>query len=289
MLKHTLPEQLSPERVVVAGAGGFVGKAIVDKLLAQGVNVKGVARQELDLLASDAAEKLTQMLCKSDTLVMISAQAPVKNNDMLINNLRMMSAVCTALHSVPVAHVIYVSSDAVYADSMAPLTEASCAQPSSLHGTMHVARETMLANATNGPLCTLRPTLIYGAADPHNGYGPNRFRRLVKSGEEIVLFGEGEERRDHVYIDDVAEIAVRCIFRKSSGILNIATGTVTSFYEIANKVVALAPKPVEIRCTPRVGPMHHGGYRAFDTAATFQAFPDFKYTPLEMGLKLSNA
>lgn len=289
MLKHTLSSPTTPERVVVLGAGGFVGKAIVGRLLARGVAVQGVARQELDLLASDAAEKLTPMLCKGDTLVMISAQAPVKNNDMLINNLRMMSAVCAALQSVPVAHVVYVSSDAVYADSMTPLTEASCAQPSSLHGIMHIARETMLANAYAGPLCTLRPTLIYGAADPHNGYGPNRFRRLAKGGEAIVLFGEGEERRDHVYIDDVAEVAVRCLLRKSSGVLNVATGTVTSFYEIAKKVVALAPQPVEVRCTPRAGPMHHGGYRAFDTAATSQAFPDFKYTPLEIGLKLSNA
>jgi nucleoside-diphosphate-sugar epimerase len=37
--------------------------------------------------------------------------------------------------------------------------------------------------------------------DPHNGYGPNRFRRLAAGGEEIVLFGEGEERRDHVQVE----------------------------------------------------------------------------------------
>ena len=47
-------------------------------------------------------------------------------------------------------------------------------------------------------LAILRPTLIYGAGDPHNGYGPNRFRRLAATGKPIILFGEGEERRDHV-------------------------------------------------------------------------------------------
>lgn len=287
MLTHTLLSQISPERVVIVGAGGFVGRALAGRLQAQGVNTICITRSELDLLASDTSEKLTSMLRKSDTLVMIAAQAPVKNNAMLIDNLRMMSAVCTALNSTSVAHVIYVSSDAVYADSDTPLTETSCAQPTSLHGIMHLARETMLANAYNGPLCILRPTLVYGAADPHNGYGPNRFRRLVSCGEDIILFGEGEERRDHVYIDDVAEIAARCISNRSSGILNIATGCVTSFREIAEKIVAMAPKPVAIRGTKRMGPMHHRGYRAFDMTSTAQAFPNFKYTPLEIGLTVS--
>ncbi len=72
----------------------------------------------------------------------------------------------------------------------------------------------------------LRPTLIYGAADPHNGYGPNRFCRLAAAGEEIVLFGEGEERRDHVAVEDVAEIAFRVLMRRSRGVLNLATGDV---------------------------------------------------------------
>ena len=38
----------------------------------------------------------------------------------------------------------------------------------------------MLANAWHGSLCFLRPTLIYGSKDPHNGYGPNRFMRQAK-------------------------------------------------------------------------------------------------------------
>lgn len=269
------------------GAGGFVGKAVTCRLRTQGVNVVGLARPELDMLSENAADILASVLRKNDTLVMIAAQAPVKNNAMLIDNMRMMAAACVALNVVPVEHVVYVSSDAVYADAETKLNESSCAQPASLHGIMHLARETMLANAYHGPLCVLRPTLIYGADDPHNGYGPNRFRRLAHCGEDIILFGEGEERRDHVYIGDVAEIAGRCIARKSSGILNVATGNVTSFREIAEKVLAMAPTPVAIKATPRTGPMHHRGYRAFDVISTTRAFPDFGYTPLEAGLALS--
>ncbi len=287
MLQHLSPSPVLPDRVVIVGAAGFVGKAVANRLIAQGVQVLGITRSDVDLLAADAANQLATLLRKSDTLVMISAKAPVKNNAMLIDNLRMMAVVCDALDKVPAAHVIYVSSDAVYADADEPLIEASCAQPASLHGVMHLAREGMLANMCKAPLCIVRPTLIYGASDPHNGYGPNRFRRLAQRGEDIVLFGEGEERRDHVYIGDVAEIIARCALHRSVGILNIATGTVTSFREIAERIAASVNKAPVIRTLPRTGPMPHGGYRAFDPGAMKLAFPDFSYTPIELGLALS--
>jgi nucleoside-diphosphate-sugar epimerase len=204
---------------------------------------------------------------------------------MLIENLRMCESVCEALKKTPVKHVVYISSDAVYADSDSPLTERSCAQPGSLHGVMHLAREVMLTNAWQGPLCFLRPTLIYGKDDPHNGYGPNRFLRLSAKGEEIVLFGEGEERRDHVWVEDVADIVSRVLLHRSTGILNIATGEVISFREIAEQVTRLSVCPPNIKGTPRVGPMPHNGYRSFNAASTYIAFPDFRYTLLADGLR----
>ncbi len=110
------------------------------------------------------------------------------------------------------------------------------------------------------------------------GYGPNRFRRLAEDGEDIVLFGEGEERRDHVWVEDVAELAVLILTHRSSGALNAATGTVVSFREAAEQVVSHFDNPVAIKGSPRSGPMPHNGYRAFDPAATMAAFPDFSYT-----------
>jgi UDP-glucose 4-epimerase len=150
---------------------------------------------------------------------------------------------------------------------------------------MHLAREEMLICAAGAiPVAILRPTLVYGANDPHNGYGPNRFRRCANRGEKIVLFGEGEERRDHVDVDDIAEIVHLVAEHRSSGILNIATGCVASFRELAQKAIALSQRAVPIEGSPRVGPMPHNGYRPFNPAATFSAFPGFHYTGLDAGL-----
>jgi nucleoside-diphosphate-sugar epimerase len=284
MLTHLFPVAQKPARAVVLGAAGFVGAASVRSLRAAGVETLALGRAEVDLLAAGAADRLRVLLRPDDALVFVSARAPCKNVAMLVENLRMAESVCDALQAIPVAHVVYVSSDAVYQDSTAPLTEASCAEPGSPHGAMHLAREVVLRAAFPGPLGLLRPTLIYGADDPHNGYGPNRFRRLAAEGREIVLFGEGEERRDHVSVDDVAALVCRMVCRRSTGVLNAVSGATASFRKLAEFTAGLFSPRVSVKGSPRSGPMPHNGYRPFDAAAIQRAFPDFRSTPWREGL-----
>jgi UDP-glucose 4-epimerase len=281
MLEHLHREPLKPQRVVVVGAGGFVGGAVARQLAREGVSVHGLTRKEVDLLADGAAARLAAELHPDDSVVFVSALAPARTAALLLHNLRMAEAVGQAFATRPVAHVVYISSDAVYADDANPVTERSCCQPSTLHGMMHAARELMLKTELKAPLAVLRPSLLYGARDPHNGYGPNRFRRLAEKGETITLFGEGEEQRDHILIDDVARLTAFVVAHRSRGVLNIATGTSTSFREIAQKVVSLAGGRSEIRGTPRQNPITH---RHFDITDCLKAFPQFRYTPLNEGL-----
>ena len=285
MLMHGNDRAAAPSRVVVMGAGGFVGNAIAARLERDGVPVLRLTRREVDLLASDGADQLAALLRPEDVLVGVSALAPCRNITMLRDNIIMAAAMLRAATAEPLALVVNISSDAVYADSATPLTEASARAPDSLHGVMHLAREIMFASEIKAPLAMLRPTLIYGAADPHNGYGPNRFWPLAAAGEPIKLFGKGEERRDHVLIDDVAELAARVIYRRSVGVLNIATGMVASFHEIAGMIVRLTGRLVPIEELPRSGPMPHNGYRAFDITVCSNAFPDFSFATLERGLR----
>jgi len=288
MINHGHARPTAPQRAVILGARGFIGSTRTGRLRSYGAPVLPLGRAEFDLRAGDAGERLGGILEPGDTVVLVAAKAPVKNHAMLVENLEMLGSLIEACRRVPPAHLVYISSDAVYADSLEPLDEASPADPGSLHGVMHRARElvleTEIATPLDIPLAILRPTLVYGAADPHDGYGPNRFRRLAEAGEEIVLFGEGEERRDHVDVADVADLAARLVMHKSAGILNAATGAVTSFRDLAEQVVALSGKDVVVRGSPRVGAMPHNGYRPFDPAATKTAFPDFAYTTLEEGL-----
>ncbi len=283
-LSHLNANATLPERIVVLGAAGFVGNALMRRLAQAGAPALGLTRKDIDLQAPDAADRLGGLLRPADSVVAIAARAPCKDLGMMIDNMVITKTMVDALARQPVGHVVNISSDAVYADGPLPLTEASPTAPNSMHGAMHLAREIAFAAAVKLPLTILRPSLLYGAGDPHNGYGPNRFRRLANSGDDIVLFGEGEERRDHVHIGDLAEIIMRVLQRKSIGTLNVATGQVHSFRDIAERVIAAAPRKVTIKGSPRNGPMPHNGYRPFDTSACRSAFPDFSYTPIDTGI-----
>jgi nucleoside-diphosphate-sugar epimerase len=279
---HASPRK--PARAVVLGAGGFIGGATARRLRSEGIEVTALGRDSFDLLATDAANRLAAELRADDTLVFVSARAPVKNVEMLMENIRMGEAVCAALKNQPVAHVVYISSDAVYKDSAEPLSESSCAEPGSLHGVMHLAREVMLRSEFAGPLALVRPTLTYGIDDPHNGYGPNRFRRLVAGREGITLFGEGEEQRDHVAVDDIAELILRIVLHRGIGIVNAVSGDVVSFRTLAEFIAAQFAPPVAITGSPRTGPMPHNGLRPFAPSAALMAFPGFKFTSWREGI-----
>jgi UDP-glucose 4-epimerase len=279
---HESPRK--PARAVVLGARGFIGGATARRLRSERIEVLALGRESCDLLAPDAAIRLTEELRRDDTLVFVSARAPVKNVAMLIENVRMSAAVCAALKDRPVAHVIYISSDAVYKDSAEPISESSCAEPGSLHGAMHLTREVMLRSEFSGPLAFVRPTLTYGIDDPHNGYGPNRFRRLAAEGKELVLFGEGEEQRDHVAVADIAELVLCIVLHRSTGIVNAVTGEVASFRTLAEFISAQFTPRVAIKGSPRSGPIPHNGLRPFASSAALTAFPGFTFTPWRKGV-----
>jgi len=284
VLNHLNMAPKAPSRVVVIGAGGFVGSTIRKQLEADGVTTLPLTRKELDLLADGASKKLKGLLKTTDSVVMVSSVAPAKTVPMLMQNVKMAEAVCAAFADVEVAHLVYISSDAVYADDAHPVRETSCCDPASFHGLMHLVRERALdatAKSKHIPYLIVRPSAIYGTGDTHNSYGPNRFVRTASRERTIKLFGNGEERRDHVHIDDVVNLIARCIQKRTDGILNIASGNAVPFAEVAQIISDLHGNVVNIQGSPRQNPITH---RHFDTTRLLHAFPSFQFMPLRTGL-----
>lgn len=290
MLVHHQDVPVPPSRVVVLGSRGFVGSHAVSHLDSLGIPVEAVPSTVVDLTDPGSIDLLKRRLRRDDVLVFVSALTPDRGRDIgtLMRNLKMVEHVAAALAAAPCAHVVYVGSDAVYADEANPVNEASVQSPSSFHGLMHFARERMLGEslkASATPLVCLRPSLLYGAGDTHNGYGPNRFLRTARTERKISLFGNGEEKRDHVFVDDVARVIGLVVRHRSEGALNVATGVSVSFAEVAASIVAQGGGAVQIERLPRgVGPITH---RHFDVTAMLKAWPDFTYTALADGIARS--
>lgn len=278
-----------PQRVVVIGSRGVIGKEIVDHLNQCGASVLAVSSSDIDLLDAGAPAQLSKVLQAGDAIVMCSALTPDKGRDIgtLMKNLSMAQNVCLAIADVPLAQVVYLSSDAVYPFIDGPVDEGTAAAPGDLYGVMHRTREVMFADTVKQcPLAILRSTLVLAATDTHNSYGPNRFRRQARTDGKITLGGAGEETRDFIHVSDVARLVAEVVRHGSAGVLNLATGESYSFMDVARAVIACFDPAPEIATTERRAPITH---RHFDVTAVRRAFPGFVFTPFEEAVREAHA
>ena len=156
------------------------------------------------------------------------------------------------------------------------INEKSNVAANSFHGTMHLIRENLIRKIYKGKLSIFRPTLIFGSKDPHNGYGPNQFIRLALKKKKLVLFGKGEEKRDHIHIETVIKILSHAFFKKKIGTYNIASGKIFSFFLIAKKIEKVILRKKIIIFKKRNGPLHHLGLRQFNVTKIKKNFKDIK-------------
>jgi UDP-glucose 4-epimerase len=166
----------------------------------------------------------------------------------------------------PGAGFVYASSAAVYGDvALAPgerISETAPTRPLAPYGIDKLASEMHAGVA--GPLFGLRSFglrffNVFGpgqAADsPYSGV-ISRFVAQARSGGPITVFGDGEQTRDFVHVDDVVEALLRAeIAADATGpVANIATGLPTSVNELAATIARqFQPTPAIVRQEARQG------------------------------------
>lgn len=288
-MSFQLSSPVSVSRVVILGGTGFIGSHLIRILETENIPVVAFSSKDIDLTANGAALELASRISKEDTIIFISALTPDRGRDRatFMKNLTMADSVCSALEASSCRHLIYLSSDAVYSDSISFVREDSEISPSSYHGAMHAAREKLIelcASQLKIPLLLMRPVAVFGYGDTHNSYGPNRFLRSALKGEDVVLFGEGEELRDHIWIADLCKLLSLCVSREATGVLNAATGKSTTFYEVASQAVRLGISGVTIKTSQRTSPIAH---KHFDTSELLKSMPNFQFTEFNVALGLS--
>jgi UDP-glucose 4-epimerase len=282
-LSHAHQTPRKPARLVVLGSGGFLGRHLLAACAAARIEAVGLGSRDIDLAEASAPVRLAERLRPGDVLVFLAALTPDKGRDSgtLMRNLAMCRAVCEATRTAEIAQLVYASSDAVYSFATPLISEETPAVPLDLYGAMHRTRELMLSGEAKAPLAILRLTAVYGADDTHNSYGPNRFLRQALKDGRIPLFGNGEETRDHLYVDDAVEFILDVVSHGSTGLINLASGKSVTFRAVADMVPARAGRPVEVAPPPRQNPATH---RHFDTTNLLRAFPGARFKPLDEGL-----
>ncbi|MBV9543559.1 MAG: NAD-dependent epimerase/dehydratase family protein [Chloroflexi bacterium] len=274
------------DRVVILGNSGFIGRALQAHFERSGAQVHGLASAQLDMRDSEALARLDGLVDPTCCIIVTSVVAPgsAMTPRALAENITMAANLASYLLDHPAGRCVYLSSDAVYPMIDAAVTESTETDVTALYALAKFASERVLehaARAAKMPLLVVRPTAVYGPGDTHNGYGPNRFVRSLVNDKTIRLFGDGEETRDHIYIDDLVRTLAALIAADQNGLFNVATGTSYSFMQVAEILRNVASSPVEIVRTPRQGTITH---RRFDISRLRAAVPDLEFTPLEQGL-----
>jgi len=254
-------------RVMVTGGAGFIGSNLVDRLLAEGHVVDVVddlssgslanlatARagrahemsfHQLDVRSGELVEMIARrrpevifhLAAQAD--VRVSVNRPVFDADVnILGTLRVLEG-ARALDSGRV--VFAASGGTLYGEpdvADLPVREAHAHRPLSPYGVSKKAAIDYLVayrELHSVEFCALALANVYGPRqDPHGEAGVVAiFADRLLRGEPVTIFGDGEQTRDFVFVDDVVDAFVRGATRGGGLLLNIGTGRELSVNELA--------------------------------------------------------
>lgn len=148
--------------------------------------------------------------------------------------------------------LVYASSSSVYGDAERyPTSENDRPQPISPYGVTKLAAEhlcTLYATSFNVPTVSLRYFTVYGPGQrPDMAF--TRFAKAAVHGDEITIYGSGEQVRDFTYVDDVVAANLLAATRNVTPgtVLNVAGGSHTSVNEVLHVFEELADSKLAIR------------------------------------------
>jgi UDP-glucose 4-epimerase len=252
-------------RSLVTGGAGFIGSNLVDALLARGDEVTVVddlstgRRGNLDgALAAGAelveldirdAAALAALAAKSrpETVFHLAAQIDVRKSledpafDAAIN-IGGTANVLEAVRAAGAGRIVFVSTGgAIYGEGEGqrlPLDEATAIAPMSAYGQSKYAAEGYLAlyeRLYGISAIALRLGNVYGPRqDPLGEAGVIAiFCGKLRSGERPLVYGDGAQTRDYIYVGDVVAAALAAAGARTTGPVNIGTGREASVLELA--------------------------------------------------------
>ena len=302
-------------RVLVTGAGGFIGHHLVTALKQRGYWVRGVDTSPPEYTVGDADEFELRDLRRFDECLLATRgidhvyalaadmggmgfistnHATILRNNALIN-----------IHTLEAARVngasryLFSSSACVYPDHLqteadvAPLKEEDAypASPQDAYGWEKLVAERLCLYYTGEFGLETRIVRFHNIYGPYGTYDGGREKvpaalcrkvAAVEPGGEIQVWGDGEQTRSFCYVDDCVEGLYRLMAGDFSGPVNLGQDRLVSINQLAELVAAAATYDVTINHVE--GPQGARG-RSCDNTLVRAELGWEPCTPLEEGIK----
>jgi len=242
---------VAADRILITGAGGFLGRYVVAQL----PTACGITRAECDLTDLAAVRRTCDQI--QPTLVIhLAAKIPGRGTDSLETIFREnVLATANLLSCLPATgYFLYSSTLDVYGDSPpTPITERTPTDPVTDYAIMKLAAEKVTQARAPARAGILRFTHLYGAGDHGIKLIP-KVMETVARGDTPVIFGDGSDLRDFLHVTDAARAVVLAAQTRATGIFNVASGHSLTVRETVEAIFHAFQKPVAPIFKPRQKP-----------------------------------
>jgi len=280
-------KRMGPEKVVVTGGAGFIGSHLSDELVSRGYHVIIIddlstgRRENIDSLAGqNRPEIILGSISDIDLLqkafqgvsyvfhtaalarVPQSVADPYTTNEINVNGTL---NVMRAAKENGVRKVIYSSSAAVYGETpVLPQREETPPDPLSPYALTKLVGEyycSLFSQLYNLATISLRYFNVFGSRqDPLSPYANviPLFIGRIAQGLPPVIYDDGEQSRDFVYVDDVVQANLLGMREGVEGVYNIGSGISATINELAETILSIMRKDLKpVHADPRPGDPRH--------------------------------
>jgi GDP-L-fucose synthase len=249
----------SDSRVLVAGANGMVGSAIVRNLESKGyTNIMKGTRHIVDFTDQEETDRFFQLAKPEYVFVAAAKVGGIMANsnykaDFLTENLRIQTNIIESANRWNVTKLLFLGSSCIYPKfATQPIREDQL-----MTGALEPTNDAYaIAKIAGIKMCqAYREQYGFNAISlmPTNLYGPNdnfdletshvlpamiaKFHNAMKNNESVTLWGDGSAMREFLHVDDLAEVCYVCMQKYDDPEhINVGTGEDVRIWELANVI-----------------------------------------------------